>query len=149
MALLTLVKPEPQQGAKYSKSARSSPSFSPATWPWPISWCTSRDLSSRPGGALLLRFSLYLVRRRRPMERRSPRIEAGLDPLKPGARDAYEENSFSIDDRCICDIGLFFWTAWNEGSLGIAHIIGLGASVLILVPIWFWPDNKQPTRPPP
>jgi len=41
------------------------------------------------------------------------------------------------------------WTAWNSGNLGVMHIVGLGASVLLLVLIWFWPGNKQPTRPPP
>ena len=42
----------------------------------------------------------------------------------------------------------FAWTAWNNGNLGAAHIIGLGASVVLLALIWFWPGNKQPTRPP-
>ena len=46
-------------------------------------------------------------------------------------------------------VAFLAWTAWNSGSLGVAHIIGLGASVLILVLIWFWPGNKQPTQPPP
>ena len=47
-------------------------------------------------------------------------------------------------------IAIFFaWTAWNDGNLGIAHIVGLGASVLILVLIWFRPGTKQPTQPPP
>ena len=41
------------------------------------------------------------------------------------------------------------WTAWNAGNLGMAHIVGLGASVLLLAVIWFWPGNKQPTQPPP
>lgn len=40
------------------------------------------------------------------------------------------------------------WTAWNNGNLSIAHIVGLGASVVLLALIWFWPGNKQPTRPP-
>jgi hypothetical protein len=42
----------------------------------------------------------------------------------------------------------FAWTAWNNGNLGAAHIIGSGASVVLLALIWFWPGNKQPTRPP-
>jgi len=46
-------------------------------------------------------------------------------------------------------LAFFAWTAWNDGSLGMAHIVGLGASVLILVLIWFWPGTKQPTQPPP
>ena len=46
-------------------------------------------------------------------------------------------------------VAVFAWTAWSSGNLGMAHIVGLGASVLILVLIWFWPGNKQPTRPPP
>ena len=43
----------------------------------------------------------------------------------------------------------FAWTAWNDGSFGKVHVIGLGASVFTLVLIWFWPDTKQPTHPPP
>jgi hypothetical protein len=43
----------------------------------------------------------------------------------------------------------FAWVAYNNGSLGAAHVIGLGASVLILVLIWFWPGTRQPTKPPP
>jgi hypothetical protein len=46
-------------------------------------------------------------------------------------------------------IAFFGWTAWRDGSFGIARIVGLGASVLILVLIWFWSGNKQPTEPPP
>ena len=38
--------------------------------------------------------------------------------------------------------------AWNDGNIGWAHMIGLGASVLLLVLIWFWPGNWQPRRPP-
>jgi O-antigen/teichoic acid export membrane protein len=41
------------------------------------------------------------------------------------------------------------WTAWNDGYLGWAHVVGLGASVLLLILIWFWPGNRQPTQPPP
>jgi hypothetical protein len=41
------------------------------------------------------------------------------------------------------------WTAWNDAQLGWAHIIGMGASVLLLVLIWFWPGSHQPTQPPP
>ncbi len=41
------------------------------------------------------------------------------------------------------------WVAWNDGNIGWAHIIGLGASVLLLVLIWFWPGNWQPRQPPP
>jgi hypothetical protein len=40
------------------------------------------------------------------------------------------------------------WTAWNDGKLGWAHIIGLGTSIVLLVLIWFWPGIGQPTRPP-
>jgi predicted negative regulator of RcsB-dependent stress response len=29
------------------------------------------------------------------------------------------------------------WTAWNDAQLGWVHIIGMGASVLLLVLIWF------------
>jgi len=43
----------------------------------------------------------------------------------------------------------FAWTAWNEGHFGWAHILGLGASILLLALIWFWPGNGQPTQPPP
>lgn len=46
-------------------------------------------------------------------------------------------------------VGLLAWLAWNDGHLGWAHIVGLGASVLILVLIWFWPGTSQPTKPPP
>jgi hypothetical protein len=41
------------------------------------------------------------------------------------------------------------WAAWNDGHLGWAHMIGLGASVLLLVLIWLWPGSRQPTQPPP
>ena len=41
------------------------------------------------------------------------------------------------------------WIAWTNGSFGAAHVIGLGASVLLLALIWFWPGNRQPTQPPP
>ena len=41
------------------------------------------------------------------------------------------------------------WVAWNNGNIGWAHIIGLGASVLLLVLIWFWPGKWQPRQPPP
>jgi peptidoglycan/LPS O-acetylase OafA/YrhL len=41
------------------------------------------------------------------------------------------------------------WTAWNTGNFGLAYIVGLGASVVLLALIWLWPGNKQPTRPPP
>ena len=41
------------------------------------------------------------------------------------------------------------WTAWNDGHLGWPHIIGLAASVLVLILIWFWPGIRQPTQPPP
>ncbi len=40
------------------------------------------------------------------------------------------------------------WTAWNASQIGWAHVAGLGASVLILVLIWLWPGNWQPTKPP-
>jgi len=43
----------------------------------------------------------------------------------------------------------FAWAAWNEGHLGWAHIIGLGATILLLALIWFWPGIRQPTQPPP
>jgi hypothetical protein len=46
-------------------------------------------------------------------------------------------------------VAIIAWIAWTNGSLGTAHIIGLGASVLLLVLIWFWPENRQPTQPPP
>jgi hypothetical protein len=46
-------------------------------------------------------------------------------------------------------VAIIAWIAWTNGSLGTAHIIGLGASVLLLVLIWFWPGNRQPTQPPP
>ncbi len=40
------------------------------------------------------------------------------------------------------------WLAWASGNFGAAHVIGLGASVVLLALIWLWPGNKQPTRPP-
>jgi hypothetical protein len=46
-------------------------------------------------------------------------------------------------------VAFFAWVAWNDGHIGWAHIIGLGASVLLLVLIWFWPGNWQPRQPPP
>jgi hypothetical protein len=46
-------------------------------------------------------------------------------------------------------VAIFAWLAWNEGGLGTPHVIGLGACVLLLILIWFWPGNRQPTQPPP
>ena len=46
-------------------------------------------------------------------------------------------------------VAVLAWVAWNNGSLGAAHVVGLGVSVLILALIWFWPGNRQPTQPPP
>ena len=46
-------------------------------------------------------------------------------------------------------VAVIAWIAWTNGSFGAAHVIGLGASVLILALIWFWPGNRQPTQPPP
>lgn len=46
-------------------------------------------------------------------------------------------------------VAVIAWIAWTNGSFGTAHVIGLGASVLLLVLIWFWPGNRQPTQPPP
>jgi hypothetical protein len=46
-------------------------------------------------------------------------------------------------------VAVMAWMAWTNGSFGAAHVIGLGASVVLLVLIWFWPGNRQPTRPPP
>jgi hypothetical protein len=46
-------------------------------------------------------------------------------------------------------VAVMAWIAWTNGSFGAAHVIGLGASVVLLVLIWFWPGNRQPTRPPP
>jgi hypothetical protein len=41
------------------------------------------------------------------------------------------------------------WMAWTQGNFGAAHLVGLGASVLLLALIWFWPGNWQPRQPPP
>ena len=46
-------------------------------------------------------------------------------------------------------VAFLAWTAWNNAQIGWAHIVGVGASVLLLVLIWFWPGNRQPTQPPP
>jgi hypothetical protein len=46
-------------------------------------------------------------------------------------------------------VAVIAWIAWTNGSFGTAHVIGLGASVLLLALIWFWPGNRQPTQPPP
>ena len=46
-------------------------------------------------------------------------------------------------------VAIFAWLAWNKGSFGTAPVIGLGACVLLLILIWFWPGNRQPTQPPP
>lgn len=41
-------------------------------------------------------------------------------------------------------------SAFGSGS-GLAwwHLVGLAASVAVLVGIWFWPSIRQPRRPPP
>ena len=49
----------------------------------------------------------------------------------------------------VAAIAWIAWIAWNDGSFGTAHIVGLGASVLILALIWFWLGGQQPTVPPP
>jgi membrane associated rhomboid family serine protease len=41
------------------------------------------------------------------------------------------------------------FTAWYYSNLNWAHIIGMGASVLLLIVFWFWPEQNQPTGPPP
>ena len=41
------------------------------------------------------------------------------------------------------------FSAWNGAGVGWAHILGLGASIMILALIWFWPESRQPTQPPP
>jgi len=41
-------------------------------------------------------------------------------------------------------VAVIAWVAWNAGQCGWAHIIGSGASVLLLVLIWIWPGNWQP-----
>jgi hypothetical protein len=46
-------------------------------------------------------------------------------------------------------VAVMAWIVWTNGSFGATHVIGLGASVVLLVLIWFWPGNRQPTRPPP
>jgi hypothetical protein len=46
-------------------------------------------------------------------------------------------------------VAAIVWIAWINGSFGVAHVIGLGASFLLLALIWFWPGNRQPTQPPP
>ena len=43
----------------------------------------------------------------------------------------------------------FAWKALNTGHFGWPHILGLGATCLLLALIWFWPENDQPTEPPP
>jgi hypothetical protein len=46
-------------------------------------------------------------------------------------------------------VAVVAWVAWNDDNIGWAHITGLGASVLLLVLIWFWPGNWQQRKPPP
>lgn len=46
-------------------------------------------------------------------------------------------------------VAFLAWTAWNGAGVGWAHILGLAASILILALIWFWPESRQPTQPPP
>ena len=62
----------------------------------------------------------------------------------------FTKSTLSAAMIVVLAIAAFFaGMAWNEGHLGWAHIFGLGASVLLLVLIWFWPGNRQPTQPPP
>jgi O-antigen/teichoic acid export membrane protein len=43
----------------------------------------------------------------------------------------------------------FSWLAWNDAQFGWAHVVGMGATLLLLLIIWFWPRNWMPTEPPP
>jgi len=45
-------------------------------------------------------------------------------------------------------IVLLSWVAWNKGNLTWPYILGMGASVLILVVIWFWPAQERFGPPP-
>jgi hypothetical protein len=41
-------------------------------------------------------------------------------------------------------VAVIAWMAWNDSNIGWTHIIGLGASVLLLILIWIWPGTWQP-----
>jgi hypothetical protein len=42
----------------------------------------------------------------------------------------------------------FSWLAWHDAQFGWAHVIGLGATLLLLLAVWLWPRNWTPTQPP-
>jgi len=44
---------------------------------------------------------------------------------------------------------IFSWIAWNSAQFGVAHVIGLAATLLLLLVIWVWPSGKQSNLPPP
>ena len=48
-------------------------------------------------------------------------------------------------------LGLAVVAAWLLSGAGLAwwHLMGLAASLGILVVIWLWPGLRQPDKPPP
>jgi hypothetical protein len=44
-------------------------------------------------------------------------------------------------------VAIIAWIAWTNGNLGTAHIIGLGASVLLLVLSGFGPETGSRPSP--
>jgi hypothetical protein len=48
-------------------------------------------------------------------------------------------------------LGLVVGLAWLLSSEGLAwwHLLGLAASIGLLVLIWRWPGIRQPNQPPP
>ena len=74
-------------------------------------------------------------------------------PIRPSARGIVAMTGkralLAIMIVVLAVVVFFAWMAWNEGHLGWAHIVGLGASILVLVLVWLWSGTQQPTQPPP
>ena len=41
------------------------------------------------------------------------------------------------------------WTLAVELEIAWAHFVGLAGALVVLVPIWFWPERQEPEEPPP
>jgi hypothetical protein len=64
-------------------------------------------------------------------------------------KDAAKSVILGITVVILAIVVFITWTSLNDGHFGWPHIVGLGASILLLILTWFWPGTRQPTQPPP
>jgi hypothetical protein len=66
-------------------------------------------------------------------------------PFDTSAHTATRKTLFAAVMIVVTVVAVIAWVAWNDSNnIGWAHIIGLGASVLLLILIWIWPGTWQP-----